>query len=293
MIGFGGLAAALLGAGLGLGLVLIANGMIGRDPATAPREPGVIARRIQALRTGASPVKLAAAAGAGITAYLLTGWPSAGLLAAAAAVILPKHLGRDTAAATEQAKIAAVATWTEQLSGTLSAAAGLEQSIVAASGTAPAAIRTPALALAGRIKEGVRTPAALEAFSREVGDETCDLVCTALTSAATGESGNIAELLGQLATTARERVDQRLRTSAERAKVRSQVRTVITVVLVTITGMCLGARSYLAPYASPTGQLILLAVGAIFATGFAWMQKISAPSPARRLFTRTTHPEGP
>lgn len=293
MIALGGLEAVLIGAGVGLGALLIATGLIGEYPRTAPRTAGAIARRVNALRTGASPVKLAAAAGAGITAYLLTGWPSAGLLAAAAAVILPKHLGKDTAAAAEQARIAAVATWTEQLSGTLSAAAGLEQAIVAASGTAPAAIRTPALALAGRIKEGVRTPAALEAFSREVGDETCDLVCAALTSAATGQGGNIAELLEQLATTARERVDQRLRTGAERAKVRSQVRTVITVVLVAITGMCLGARAYLAPYASPTGQLILLAVGAIFATGFAWMAKISIPAPDRRLFTRTTHQEGP
>jgi hypothetical protein len=57
--------------------------------------------------------------------------------------------------------------------------------------------------------------------------------------------------------------------------------------------MCLAARSYLAPYGSPIGQLILLAVGGVIAGAFAWMRKISAPVPGRRLFARTSSTEGP
>lgn len=286
MIDTGVLAAALLGAGFGLGLTLLIAGLIGRPAGLAPAEPSRLARRIRLWRAGIGPVLLGSAAGAGIAAYLLTGWPSAALLAALAVLILPKHLGKDGAAVTEQARIEAVATWTQQLAGTMSAAAGLEQAIIAASETAPPALRTPALGLAGRMRQGERTPSALATFADEVADETCDLVVAALISASRGQAGNVAELLGELAKTAGERVEMRLRTGAERAKVRAQVRAVIIVVLVTVAGMCLAARSYLAPYSSPLGQLVLLAVGAIFAASFAWMTRISRPAPGRRLLTR-------
>ena len=168
----------------------------------------------------------------------------------------------------------------------MSAAAGLEQAIVAASETAPPALRVPALGLAGRIRQGERTPVALAAFADEVADETCDLVVAALISASRGQAGNVAELLGELADTAGERVEMRLRTSAERAKVRTQVRAVIIIVVVTVAGMCVAARSYLAPYSNPLGQVVLLVVGALFAASFAWMTRISRPAPGRRLLTR-------
>jgi Flp pilus assembly protein TadB len=286
VIDTGVLEAALLGAGFGLGLALLIAGLIGRPVSAVPREPSRLERQLRAWRAGLGPVLLGSAAGAGIAAYLLTGWPSAALLAVLAVLILPKHLGKDSAAAGEQAKIEAVATWTQQLAGTMSAAAALEQAIVAASETAPPALRTAASGLAGRIRQGERTPVALATFADEVADETCDLVVAALISASRGQAGNVGQLLGQLADTAGERVEMRLRTGAERAKVRAQVRAVIIVVLVTVAAMCLAARSYLAPYASPLGQLVLLAVGAIFAASFAWMTRISRPAPARRLLTR-------
>lgn len=286
MIDTGVLAAALLGAGFGLGLTLLIAGLIRRPVPVAPREPSRLERQLRAWRAGLGPVLLGSAAGAGIAAYLLTGWPSAALLAVMAVLILPKHLGKDNAAVAEQARIEAVATWTQQLAGTMSAAAGLEQAIVAASETAPPALRTPALGLAGRIRQGERTAVALAAFADEVADETCDLVVAALISASRGQAGNVAELLGELADTAGERVEMRLRTGAERAKVRTQVRAVIIIVVVTVAGMCLLARSYLAPYSSPLGQVVLLVVGALFAASFAWMTRISRPAPGRRLLTR-------
>ena len=288
------LEAVITGCACGLGLLMVIRGLIGA-PATedgAAGQPGALERHVRELRAGASLPKIATAAGAGIAAYLFTSWPVAGLLAALAALVLPAYLGKDTAAAKDLARIEAVAAWTEQLQGTMAAAAGLEQSIVAAAATAPEAIRPHALALAGRIKEGVRTPQALTQFADEVGDETLDLACLALSAAASGQAANLAELLEQLAATARDQVELRLRTTAARAKVRAQVRAVILIVLGTVALMCIGARSYLAPYATAAGQLVLLGVGGIFGLSFWWMGKISKPPAARRLFARHTAKEG-
>ena len=138
----------------------------------------------------------------------------------------------------------------------------------------------------------MRTPAALAAFADEVADETLDLVCIALTSASNGQAGNLGDLLKQLADTARERVELRLRIGAQRAKVRAHVRAVVVIVLIAIVGMVLFARSYLTAYSSPAGQLVLAAVGAIFAGSFAWMGRISKPAVAKRLLTRSSREAG-
>ena len=63
---------------------------------------------------------------------------------------LPRVLGRDPEHARRVARIEAVATWTEMLRDTLSAAAGLEQAILATAPLAPVAIRGEITELAAR-----------------------------------------------------------------------------------------------------------------------------------------------
>ena len=91
---------------------------------------------------------------AGVIAGALTGWPVGGLLVAVGVLALPDLLGPDRASAARVERMEAVATWTEMLRDTLSAAAGLEQAVLATAPLAPPALRDPVQALAGRIRSG-------------------------------------------------------------------------------------------------------------------------------------------
>ena len=55
-------------------------------------------------------------------------------------------------------RIEAIATFTEMLRDTISAAAGLEQAILAAEPVAPAPVREPVLMLAARLRRAPRPP---------------------------------------------------------------------------------------------------------------------------------------
>ena len=80
----------------------------------------------------------------------------------------------------------------------------------------------------------------------------------------------------------------RIRVEVGRTRVRTATKVIVGVVAATIVLLALLNRSYLAAYDSPGGQLVLLAVGAIFAAGgwlLAHMAELDMPE---RFSSRTT-----
>lgn len=280
--------AALCGIGVALGVLVLIRGVIG---VSADRGPSAFSVYAEKLRSGHMLVRIGYTAAAGIAATAFTGWVAGGILGALGAWVLPRFLGTDRAHAKELARIEAVAVYTELLRDTLSAAAGLEQSLIAAAPAAPPAIREQAGELAARISSGMRLPDALRLFALGVGDATCDLVVAALTLACANSSRNLADLLGTLAQAARDQASLRLRTAADRARTRTTVRAITATILGMIICLTIFAHSYLAPYGTPVGQLVLLAVAGVFALSFVWLAHIArGPEPVRFL-TRTLHEE--
>ena len=295
----------LLGAGLGIGLVLVRTGWRGRPAApkaggtgrrpdrfVEPRVNGfvdMLAGRGAGSADGwplGRPVRVAVVAvAAGVLAAVITGWVVGGVLAATAAATLPRLLGPDRRGGRSLARVEAVATWTEMLRDTLSAAAGLEQTIVAAAGAAPAALGEEIRGLATRLQRGDRLPAALRQFADEVADPTCDLVVAALVLAAEHQARQLADLLGELAREAREQVAMRLRVDAGRSSTRTSVRVIVGTTLTFAAGLVLLNRAYLQPYDSAGGQLILLIIGALFALAFGWLARIGRIEEAGRVLT--------
>jgi Flp pilus assembly protein TadB len=208
-----------------------------------------------------------------------TRWPVAGLLAAAVIFALPRILAstspRDAIRLTE-----AVAVWTELLRDTLTASAGLAQAIVATSGIAPDEIHEPVTRLGDRIVSGVPLDDALQMFGSELGEPSAEQVVSALRLAVTSRAQRLVDLLGALADSTREEVAMRLRVEARRASARSGVRTVIWFSLGFVALLTLVAHSYLAPFGSVTGQLVLVFVGACYATGLFLMVRLVRPAPA-------------
>jgi tight adherence protein B len=267
----------LLGLGCAAGLTLIIDGMRRREPGPAP-----VRRRTPMSPADRNRLLLGAACGFGVA--LVTRWPAAALLTAAGVWTLPKILGPDREHAVSVARIEAIATWTELLRDTLSSAAGLEQSIAATAKVAPEPIRPQVQALAGAVRSGVRLRDALRAFAADLGDPTADLVVRALAQAAGYHGGQLTESLTSLAATAREQASIRLRVATKRASTRTAARVIAGTAVVMVAVLVVFNQGFLAPYATVTGQLVLLLVGGVFAAGFWWLAKAAKmPAPPRVL----------
>lgn len=279
---------ALLGIGFGVGLLLVISGWRGIDP---NRSSGLFrrarSRRAQARADRHQSLRIGLALAAGVLAGVTTGWVVGAVLAGLAVWMLPRVLGRDPEHARRVARIEAIATWTEMLRDTLSAAAGLEQAILATAPLAPPAIRGEITELAARIENGDRLAPALRWLAGHLADTTGDLVIAALVLAAEQQARHLADLLGSLAHAAREQASMRMRVEAGRARTRTSVRVIVGTTLGFAVLVTLLNRHYLAAFDSVTGQIVLLGIGVLFGLGFVWLARIAAVTEPDRFLTLT------
>ncbi len=283
----------LSGLGLGLGITGLAAVVLARrggskwEPAHPLGPPTVEARMAAPTpttrrRVGGRAVPVVLAVGLGVAGALATGWPAALPIAGLAGYGLPRLLGR-MSGEPSIAKTEAVATWTEMLRGTLAASAGLSQAIIATAGLSPAPIRPAAERLAARLQGDMHPREALLQFAEDVGNHCADRVVCALLLAFSARAQRLADLLGALAESTREEVALQLRVETSRASVRSGVRTVIVFSVAFAAGLAILARPYLAPFDSSSGQIILLGVGALYASGLSLMVTLAQPPAPVRL----------
>ncbi|GAA5121016.1 type II secretion system F family protein [Haloechinothrix salitolerans] len=276
--------AGVLGTGFGLGVLLLIRGMRGQET-TTPVASGRWARWVNRLRHRSSARGIALSVTSGVLVGVFTGWVVGGVLSALAVWALPRVLGHDTEQAYRVARTEAIAVWTEMLRDTLSAAAGLEQAIHATVDTAPASIRGDIYELSVRLQRGDRLADALDGLADDLNDPTADLVVSALILASQYQTSQLSDLLGELATEAREQVSMRLRVDAERARTRTSVRMIVATTLFLAGGLVVFNRGLLHPYDSAFGQLMLLVVGGLFAAAFAWLAKIARIGEPERFLT--------
>ncbi|APU21316.1 type II secretion system F family protein [Actinoalloteichus sp. GBA129-24] len=274
--------AALLGIGVGLGVLLLVTGWHAPAPDRAARS----SRRAREHR-GPTVRRAVPAVGVALAGSVLTGWVVGGVLAGLACYALPRLLGRDPDHQRRVARVEGIATWTEQLRDTLSAAAGLEQAILATADLAPVAIRPQIAALTARLRAGERLAPALRHLAGDLADPTADLVIAALISASQQQARRLADLLGSLALAAREQVSMRLRIDAGRARTRTSIRVIVGTTLAFAIGLVVLNRDYLTAYDTTTGQLVLLGVGGLFGAGFAWLARIATVIEPARVLTAT------
>lgn len=257
------LIALVLGSAAGIGLLLVTAGLTGR--AVLPKRPtaestGALGRNLRALS-----IALLAA----LAAVAATGWPVGGLLAGAAAFAAPRLLGGRTTRESAVARTEAIASWTEMVRDSIVAASGLEEAIAATGPIAPSAIRVEVGLLVSRLSHASLTDA-LASFGDDLRHPSADLVVAALTIAARMEASDLSSLLSRLAESIRGEARMRIRVEVGRARVRTATRVIIGVVAASVVFLAGMNREYLAAYDSPLGQVVLLVVAAIFATG-GWL----------------------
>ncbi len=218
----------------------------------------------------------------GVVAGMATGWPAAAPITAVAVLGLPRLFGQ-TSGSVSIAKIESIATWTEMLQGTLAASAGLSQAIMATAPLSPVPIRGATLRLSGRLSAGMHPRDALLQFADEVEDPCADRVICALQLAVSSRAQRMGDLLVALADSTRDEVALRLRIETSRASVRSAVRTVLVFSVAFAVGLTVLAHSYLEPFGSSNGQLVLIVVGILYGVGLTSMVSLSRPPAPVRL----------
>jgi Flp pilus assembly protein TadB len=269
--------AALLGAGAGLGVVLVIAGW--RQTETEPRPRFAV---LTAMRHDRFAGRVASTIGAAVLVGAITGWPVATLLAGAGAFAVPQMLSGAKDRTRQVARTEAIAGWAEMLRDTLSAASGLEQAIMATSSVAPLAIRPEVCALAARLERERLVPA-LRTFAAELADPTGDLVVAALVLAASHEARKLPDLLGSLAGAARDQAAMHLRVEAGRARIRTSTRVVAGSTLVFAAGLILLNRNYLSPFGTGLGQAVMAVIGLLFAGAFWWLARMGRPVAPERF----------
>lgn len=278
---WGVLVGAVFGAGLFVA-VLAVVGMPERPPDRPPRK-----RRM----SGGSDVstKLIVALVAGALTLLLTRWVVATIAVFALAFFWNKIAGGDAQERVGIARLEALASWTESLRDTIAGAVGLEQAIPATAVNAGPAIRPSLNLLVDRLRIREPLPAALLSFAEDVDDPSADVICGALVLNARLRGPGLRDVLTALAVSAREELDLRRRIEASRKSVRRSVRIVLVIVLGVMGALSLFNRSYVEPYGSLEGEMVLLIVVAFLAGGLVWLRSLASDRKTERFLV----PEDP
>lgn len=224
------------------------------------------------------------ACAAGVLVLLVSGWPVAALAAVGATVFLPQLFGGAKASRRTIATADALSDWTRRLADLISsgAAGSTREAIRRSLDSAPTAIHPAVTDLVTRmVPQGVE--AALRQFARDVDDPAADKIAMVLILRERNGGPGLAEVLTALAADLDERSRMLREVEAERAKPRSNMRTIVVTTLILVVGMVLFARTFLSGYSTAVGQVALLADFALFGTALRWMRRLSDPPRAPRV----------
>lgn len=284
----GQLLALLAGAALVGGLVLLAAGIRGTD---APKPTGnpLLETVTRWPRSGESPeqtarrreVQLALCAVGMPVTWLVTGWFTAALLFAAAVFAVPWLLAPTRSHKAAIDRLEALAEWTRHLSTQLQNL-GIEQAVKASIRSCPPALEKEVGTMVARLNAGWDPADAVRAFASEIGDATGDKVAAALLLSLADRGRGLSRDLSDLADALLDQVSMRREIEAERAKARTTVRWMLYFIVgATFVGML--DRSYMKPYTTFTGHLVLLGLLGLLAGIFVWLRFLVSDRPTPRF----------
>lgn len=217
----------------------------------------------------------------GVVLWLVSGWAVFLVGVPIAAVTLPHLFGSDRTRGRLE-RLDALESWTRGLAGLTVAGAGLEQTIGASLQSANAAIRPQVATLVARINARWRTADALRAFADDVDDATCDLIVMHLLLTERMRGPGLAQALEDLADSISEEVRARRAIETDRAKPQQNMRIITATTLLLLCAMPF-AGTFMAPYTSPTGQLLLACWLALYAAILVWLRRIATPIDDSRM----------
>lgn len=273
---------ALVGLAISLGALLVLLGAQQR----AAGSPDASTRRRSRLRaagatlTRREQVTVAAAAALGLIIAITTGWVVA-LLALPVGTLLISRILLHTAPS-RIADLEALQEWTRNLSGVLQTNAGLVEALVLTLRSTPAPIRPQVERLVARLQANRPAPEALRAFADDLDDPAGDLIASTLLLGVTRSGVGLTQILKALADSVAKEVSQRRDIEAARAGPRWSARGVSIIFTLVLTGF-ITLTEFGAQYATPFGQVVLVAVLAAFFACLWWLHWVTVPKPEPRF----------
>ena len=230
-------------------------------------------------------INILVAPAVGVSIFFITRWLLVAVVLSLVFIAVPALKSKQRLRRDERGLADAIATWTEQLRDTLAGAHGLEQAIVATSNHAPAAISSAVRRLSAQIQYG-KLSDGLRRFADDVDHPIADFVSAALITATKYQARDLAQLLGHLAQCAREEGRMRTRIWVGRARTRSSVRIISSVVTGFVAMLVIFNRDYLSVYSSLEGQVMLSFIFIVFGVALIMLDQFSRISTPQRFIRR-------
>ncbi|MDQ8707517.1 type II secretion system F family protein [Streptomyces sp. LHD-70] len=280
-----GMYGLVIGAWLSLGVVALIAVLRGWRPRV--RGSGRLWRRgrraVQDLPAGWRDnyrLLLATAAVATVLVWALSGWPIHGLLTGVAIAGMPFVLYPGGSEHAEVARVEALAEWLHQLSSVRSGGKPLEQ-MLRELGTVPALLRRESDALAERLASGMPAPRAYRLLGDDLDSRIGDDIVRLFRDHVRSRGQGLSEALSAQAALLDKQASDLHDIEAERRKARSEARRVSIFALLMVAGI-LASPSYSAPFATPLGQLGLIALGVSFVLALLWLRRMARMEPEPR-----------
>jgi len=268
----------------GFGLLALVLGLV-RTPVPVGRPAG---RRLSARTwrrlTRRNRILLGVGLVVGLGLAWWGGWLVAIPLVPAALLGIPWLLGAGDEAQ-QIARLKAMEEWTRTLTGVLVAGMSLEQAIQVSLKSTNEKLRAEVSRLVGRLNARVPTAQALSAFAADLADPTGDLIVATLRLGATRRGAGLSVVLSDLAESVSAEVRARQRIDSDRATHRTTARGVTLITLLILGGLA-ASGSYIAPYRTPLGQMVL-AVGLLAYVAILIQLKRMGRTPAPPRFLDT------
>ncbi|MDO5675929.1 MAG: type II secretion system F family protein [Propionibacteriaceae bacterium] len=275
--------AAMAGCAVGLGITLVAAGLIPAHPQSTKSSTGLwtrvsgwwtsLSRRRQAWFAGA--------VAAGVLAAVITGWLPALFLLPGVAIIVPLLL-----MAPPQREIdllAALDRWVRLLATSLSSGKSIRDAIFATRHQASPALAAPVTRLCARLDQRWSMRDALFAMADELRSADADAVVAALAIAAGRGGAGARTTLAALSDNCQERLRALREVAAERAKPRIVVRQVTFITLSVLGAALLFNGAFFAPYRTPLGQLIAVTLAVAYLGCLVVLRRQTVPPMAPRF----------
>lgn len=274
-----------LGAAIGLGVFLLVLFAVGSEPGAADSTPKRSGLKDVDLRHTMVQVGLAA------TVFLIVLFVTQWLVLSVALGLLVGFWKRIFGGVAEERRaiqrLEGLAGWTEALRDTIAGAVGLEQAIPATAVNAAPVIRPALNLMVDRLRVRESLPDALMKFADDLDDPSADLIIAALILNARLRGPGLREVLSALSESAREELDLRRRVEGARRSTRRSVQIVVGVTLFVSGGLVLLNQSYLEPYGSAFGQLMLLVVVLLYAAGVFWLRRLAGVEVPERFLVQS------
>lgn len=270
----------LFGVSIGAGLLLVAVGFTGTEGAPARR-------RLAPPDLGRWTLRVSGCVAAGVLVMALTGWAAGMVIGALIAALAPSLIGAKARRDAVIDRTEAVASWAEMLRDTMAASAGLQAAIAASAAVAPAPIREEVRRLATSIQRD-DLELALRDFAAQVDDPAGDIVVVALIVAATRQARNVGEVLHTAAAAARASASMRHSIEAGRARSYTSARIIVLVTFGMSAFIAVFNRSYLTPFDTAVGQVVLMIIGGLLGIGIWSLSRMAQIEAGSRVLV---HPE--